>query len=177
MRNLFINFILIANLIFCNACKNEKSHNSCGEVSVRVLQSMLREKYEIFENKIKSNYSKELLSYLNDYRNIGFELIDANGGYKGGKSLELLNPCNNGNKVQIIFEEFDIRKLNKQFVLKLTEANIINKKVENNLKFIVDSFFEFDNAIFNKKTVNKERIGYLTVEYMVFQLTLFDLIQ
>lgn len=157
-------------------CQLKKSNNNCGEVSIRILYSLSDEKYEQLEQILFNREDSVSLQLLGQLNTIKGEMIVAMGGFKQGKSLEIQNPCASGEKMLALFEGHHVLKSNHAFISQITGQKIVSALVGENLQFIYDSYFTRPGAIFDKNLLANESLGHLTVEYLVYQLAIFDLI-
>lgn len=170
MKNILVFTLLIVFFVSCQP----KTNKGCGEVSARVMDSEIRyfcEKInQYFENK------PDLASRIDSLIDIQNQLIIELGGYKGGKSMELMVPCRVGLSNVKVFDKLNVKKFNQDFINYVSSNEIISEAQTDNLKFIFDSYFVYDRSVFKPENIENTPLGYLVSEYLTYQLVVCDII-
>jgi|GEM_PF-3765365 len=175
--------LLICIAFFLTTCgpktASELSSGHCGDVSVRLLYSLMETKFAQILNFLEhtdSNDKRKLIRSVKELQDINNQMIIDAGGFKTGKSLQLVKPCRHGKDVAVKFQSFDLKTKYKFLISLLKEVQFVSGEKADNLMFIIDSYFCSEGCSFSKESLETEEIGYIALNNMVLMITIFDLV-
>jgi hypothetical protein len=158
-------------------CEYKQPSSQCGQVSARLMFSIVTSKLESLGNGIDTSNKNagKLIKTISDIKNFNGHLVETGGGFKGGKSLEMINPCAKGEQVSNLVKDYNIERTYNDLINQLVLNGLINDDVALNMKFIVNSYFCRD-CVLSDAHLDNNPIGLLLLENLALQLTLTELI-
>jgi len=173
------NILILMLIQLVIGCKQKQSNSECGEVSTRIMHSILQLKVQAFKQHIHSANNK-----IENFNNIFLKLEDVNnqlivlaGGFKSGKNLKMIEPCRYGEKNSVPFKNNNLEKTYLELVDQFVSTGMIDDRDASNMRFTINSYFCKENCVFSDSNLNQSPIGLLLLNNLILQFTLLELVK
>ncbi len=160
-------------------CEKKPLNSPCGEVSTRLLFSFVDIKLQNIEkqSQLSNHNTKSLLKVIEHLRNFNNQIVIQAGGFKEGKSLEIVEPCKAGEQIATFVKNNQLETSYNELVNQFLLNSLIDKDKAANMRFIISSYFCKEGCAFSESNITYVPIGLLLLDNLTLQFTLLELIE